>query len=67
MGKITGHTQGSFKNGKRHGSWVSYYKNGQLEYKGTYKDAKRDGPWVWYHDNGQLVSKGTFKGGVKVK
>ena len=62
-GKITGNTQGSFRNGKKHGPWVEYYENGQLLSKGTYKDGKKEGPWVHYHDNGQLWKKGTYKYG----
>ena len=37
-GKITGHTQGSFKSGRRHGPWFSYFDNGQLWDKRNYKD-----------------------------
>ena len=64
-GKITGNTQGTFKDGKPHGPWVNYWDNGQLRYEGTYKDGKHDGPWVRYYDNGQLFSKGTYKDGKK--
>ena len=66
-GKITGKTQGLFKNGRKHGLWVGYHDNGQLGYKGTYKNGKLDGPWVYYHDDRQLKYKATFKNGVKVK
>ena len=64
-GKTTGDEQGSFKNGKKDGSWISYYDNGQLLTKRTYKDGKRDGLWAAYHDNGQLWSKGPYKNGKK--
>jgi hypothetical protein len=64
-GKVTGNTQGSFKDGKKHGPWVYYYDNGQLMWKGTYKVGKKDGPWIYYHLNGQLWFKGTFKNGKK--
>ena len=64
-GKVTGKTQGSFKNGKRYGAWVIYHDNGQLGSKGTFKDGKRDGAWVIYYDNGQLLIKGTYKDGKK--
>jgi hypothetical protein len=37
-GKTTGKYQGSFKDGKRVGPWVEYWKDGQLLSKGTYKD-----------------------------
>ena len=61
-GEITEKTdQGTIKNGKKVGPWVSYHDNGRLEEKGTYEDGKKDGPWVGYHDNGQLASKGTYK------
>jgi antitoxin component YwqK of YwqJK toxin-antitoxin module len=39
-GNTTGKTQGSFRNGKKHGPWVSYHDNGQLRSKVTYKDGK---------------------------
>ena len=57
-GKVTGRWQGSFKNGKKEGTWVKYWNNGQLSYKGNYKNGKREGDWVTYYDNGQLRSKG---------
>ena len=68
-GKTTGKIQRSFKDGKEHGPWVVYYKNGQLLSKGTLKDGKRVGPWVGYNDDGTVWEKytGTFKDGVKVK
>ena len=59
-GKVTGKSQGSFKNGKWDGPWVSYYDNGQLWSKGTFKDGKKNGHWVHYHDNGQLMEQGIF-------
>jgi antitoxin component YwqK of YwqJK toxin-antitoxin module len=61
-GNITGKSHGSFRNGKKHGPWVVYYKNGQLLSKGTLKDGKMDGPWVGYNDDGTVWEKytGTF-------
>jgi hypothetical protein len=66
-GKVTGKTQGTFKNGRKHGPWVSFYKNGQLWSKGTYKNGKLHGPSVFYHDNGQFESKVTFLYGKRVQ
>jgi antitoxin component YwqK of YwqJK toxin-antitoxin module len=57
-GKTTGKTQGSFRKGKKHGPWVSYHDNGQLEFKGTFKNGKWDGPWVNYNKDG-IVDKKT--------
>ena len=57
-GEVTGDKQGSFKNGKKEGTWVKYWNNGQLSYKGNYKNGKREGDWVTYYEDGQLRSKG---------
>ena len=72
-GKVTGKdpeynrkTQGSFKDGKWDGPYVSYHYNGQLWEKCSYKDGKVDGPFVSYWDNGKLQSKGTLKDGKEV-
>jgi hypothetical protein len=43
-GKTTGKSQGSFRNGKKHGPWVSYHDNGQVFSQGTYKNDKEDSP-----------------------
>tara|TARA_Y100000588_G_C13997864_1_gene814334 strand:+ start:541 stop:870 length:330 start_codon:yes stop_codon:yes gene_type:complete len=65
-GKVTGQEQGKIRNGKVDGSWVYYWKNGQLWGKGTYKD---DGPWIFYHNTGNVDKflTGTYKNGVLVK
>jgi antitoxin component YwqK of YwqJK toxin-antitoxin module len=63
-GTIDGKIQGSFKNGKRNGSWIIYWDNGQLRSKGDYKNGMYDGSWIKYGDNGQLRSKGHYKNGM---
>jgi len=35
------------------GSSVSYFKNGELEYRSNYKDGKLDGIHEGFHNNGQ--------------
>ena len=64
-GEVTGDGQGSYKNGKREGAWVSYHDNGQLSYKGNYKNDKIEGSWTEYHENGQLWLKGSYKNGER--
>jgi antitoxin component YwqK of YwqJK toxin-antitoxin module len=64
-GKTKGKTQGTYRNGKKHGLWVRYHDNGQLSYKGTYKNGKTEGPWVFYNEDGQLSSKGNWKDGKR--
>ena len=67
-GKVTGKTQGTFKDGEKDGPWVTYWDPGELWSKGTYKDGKEDGPWVGYWFNGTVWDDytGTFKNGVEV-
>ena len=64
-GMVTGQEQGSFKKGKREGTWVLYYDNGRIRDKGDYKNGQKDGPWVDYHKNGQLNAKGDYWNGKK--
>ena len=63
-GKISGKKTGSFKNGKKDGSWIEYHKNGQLYYKGNYKLGLAEGSIVAYHNNGKLWYKGNYKNGL---
>ena len=59
--------RGSIKNGKREGSWESYYENGQLGAKGNYKNNKLEGYWEAYDEDGNALNgTGTYKNGVKV-
>jgi antitoxin component YwqK of YwqJK toxin-antitoxin module len=69
IGETTGRIQWSFKNGKKHGPWIIYHDNGQLQTKGTWKDGKEDGPWVGFLKDGTVNDEytGTYKNGVKVK
>ena len=64
-GKVTGRDQGSIKNGKQEGLWISYYDDGLLFEKGDFKNGDREGLWIDYYDNGQLNKKGNYKNGVK--
>jgi len=54
-GKVTGREQGSFKNGKRDGAWISYHENGQLRFEGKYKNGLKDGAWFSYYKKGLLA------------
>jgi antitoxin component YwqK of YwqJK toxin-antitoxin module len=64
-GRVTGKTQGSFRNGKKHGPWVKYHDNGGVDSKGTFKDGKKDGSWVYYTESGELKEKGAYKDPIK--
>jgi hypothetical protein len=65
-GKVDeGLERGSFRNGKKDGSWEIYYDNGQLLVKGDYKNGKKQGYWESYWDDGKFGSKGDYKDGKR--
>ena len=64
-GKVKGQIQGSFRKGKKDGSWIEYHSNGRIDFKGEYKNGKKDGSWILYYKNGQLHYKGSFKNGKR--
>ena len=49
---------GTYKDGKREGSWECYYPDGQLETKMTFQDDRAVGECEYYYPDGQLKSKG---------
>ena len=66
-GEVEGRVQVRFKNGKREGSWVSYWDNGQLREKGDYKNGKREGRWVRFLNTDLMKEfSGVYKDGVKI-
>ena len=48
-GNVEVEWQGALKKGKKSGSWVQYWDNGQLMEKGTYVDESPEGFWVRYY------------------
>jgi antitoxin component YwqK of YwqJK toxin-antitoxin module len=55
--------QSSYKNGKRHGTDVHYWFDGQLFSTTNWKDGKKHGSSVKYYENGQLRFKSIYKDG----
>jgi len=53
-------------NGERHGDWIEYYSDSQLDYKGSYINGEQHGEWVRYWDNGELHYKGEYNNGKRV-
>ena len=53
-GDVNGLEQGSFINGKKEGSWKTYYLGGQLRMKLNYKNGLIDGTGKDYYINGKL-------------
>ncbi len=48
-------------NGKKEGSFRSYYPNGQILMSGGMKNNRNEGEWKYFYDNGQIESFGLFK------
>tara|TARA_B100000427_G_scaffold266961_1_gene232541 strand:- start:2849 stop:3454 length:606 start_codon:yes stop_codon:yes gene_type:complete len=51
----------TLKDGKLHGSYKTYFENGQIEREGIFKNGVQDGPFKIYNEYGQIEEKGTMK------
>ena len=58
-----GKDEGTLKNGRKDGLWITYNQNGKKKYERTHKDGKKDGLSTWWHKNGQKSSETTYKNG----
>jgi len=54
-----------FRDGKKHGVCIQYYKNGNIEYEAEYKNDILDGASKFYHPNSKLHWQVMFEDGVK--
>jgi antitoxin component YwqK of YwqJK toxin-antitoxin module len=54
---------GTFKEGKRDGMWISFWKNGNVENEGVFKEGKKHGLFESFFENGQLKSKINYQMG----
>lgn len=48
-------------NGKKNGSFKTYYLNGQIEKLGYIINNRNEGEWKYYFPNGQIESFGSFR------
>ncbi len=46
--------------GKRHGKWVLWYRNGQKQLEGAYEKGEKTGNWEKWAENGVKVTQGEF-------
>ena len=60
-----GWSKGTINNGKKHGTWISYWENGQPHHKENYINGNKEGEWISYWENGQLNQKGNYKNGKR--
>ena len=63
-GDVSG--EGRVKDGKRHGKWTWYHKNGGLKAVGKYAHGELDGYWEWWRESGKPLQAGSFDGGQQV-
>ena len=54
---------GTYKDGKREGMWISFWKNGNIQGEGKFKDGKPNGLSESFYENGQLKERKTYKEG----
>jgi antitoxin component YwqK of YwqJK toxin-antitoxin module len=63
-GKLSG--EGEYApDGRRHGPWTFYFRNGQVKAKGSYRSGQLDGAWIWYRESGGLLQQGAFVDGAQ--
>ena len=53
--------ESTLKDGKLHGSYKSYYENGQIQEEKTYNNGVLDGPFKFYNLDGKIEEEGTMK------
>ncbi len=49
------------KNGKKDGSFITYFSNGNVEMIGEMSKNKNSGYWRYFYSNGNIESEGNFK------
>ena len=54
---------GTLKDGKEDGKWISWYENGQKQIEGTYKDGKPEGKVTYWSPDDKESSEMIWKNG----
>ena len=57
--------EGHYKDGKKEGTWTSWYENGQKKYEDTYKNGKNHGISLSWYENGQKSAYKMYKEGMR--
>ena len=52
------------RDGKKHGKWAEWYRDGQTEIEGSYQEDKKHGKWTRWRSNGQKVKEENYQDGV---
>lgn len=54
-------TEGTYKNGKKTGTMISYFPNGQVAIRQNYQDDKLEGAYQEFDPSGELIVETTYK------
>ena len=57
-------TEGTYKNGRRDGAWITYYPNGQKAAESNFKDDRKDGREAAWYRSGKKQLEADYKNGV---
>ncbi|MGM0503761.1 MAG: toxin-antitoxin system YwqK family antitoxin, partial [Bacteroidota bacterium] len=49
--------------GKKQGTWIDYYPDGNIKAKGYYQNGIKSGKWIFYFPNGNIEQTGTYTNG----
>lgn len=52
--------EGNYENGRKVGTWKTYYSNGQLKSVITFENGRPKGPYTTYYFNGQIEENGNW-------
>ena len=55
--------EGSYREGKKDGKWISYCKHEHKIQEGNYIDGEKHGKWIYYFEDGQIWYEGSYKDG----
>lgn len=57
--------EGEYKEGVKHGHWISYYNNGNRWSEGYYENGINNGKTATWHENGMRYYEGFFTNGER--
>ena len=56
---------GDYKDGEKHGKWISYFIHDQKINEGNYIDGEKHGKWISYLEDGEIWRKENYLNGRK--
>jgi len=50
----------NYESGKRHGPYLSWFDNGQVEMSGSYNEGNKDGIWNYWLKDGSIKEQKVY-------